>query len=206
MRMGRPLCWPRSQKWPYFSYPHATLSVELVVRLEQTPVKVCCDVGTLQMVGSVYPACAYSPFRLVVEQARAEGLPVRGFGAEIAGIASSEVGRTVVLSATSHERQREGHRDCVGSSSSHVAWCYHGRADIPRIARGRASKHGVSKRPSAPVLSRRSGCEGRRRRAGRQRACGMPGNSQNQRRIPRGSSRLNDAENAYFEHALRTRF
>ena len=21
MRMGRPLCWPRSQKWPYFSYP-----------------------------------------------------------------------------------------------------------------------------------------------------------------------------------------
>ena len=20
MRMGRPLCWPRSQKWPYFSY------------------------------------------------------------------------------------------------------------------------------------------------------------------------------------------
>ena len=22
MRMGRPLCWPRSQKWPYFSYPH----------------------------------------------------------------------------------------------------------------------------------------------------------------------------------------
>lgn len=62
----------------------ATLSVELIVRLEQTPVKVCCDVGTLQMVGSVYPACAYSPFRLVVEQARAEGLPVRGFGAEIA--------------------------------------------------------------------------------------------------------------------------
>ena len=21
MRMGRPVCWPRSQKWPYFSYP-----------------------------------------------------------------------------------------------------------------------------------------------------------------------------------------
>ena len=62
----------------------ATLSVELVVRLEQTPVKVCCDVGTLQMVGSVYPACAYSPFRLVVEQARAEGLPLRGFATEIA--------------------------------------------------------------------------------------------------------------------------
>ena len=24
MRMGRPLCWPRSQKWPYFSYPRKT--------------------------------------------------------------------------------------------------------------------------------------------------------------------------------------
>ena len=22
MRMGRPVCWPRSQKWPCFSYPY----------------------------------------------------------------------------------------------------------------------------------------------------------------------------------------
>jgi hypothetical protein len=32
MRMGRLLCWPRSQKWPYFSYPLARwLASELAV-------------------------------------------------------------------------------------------------------------------------------------------------------------------------------
>ena len=30
MRMGRPVCWPRSQKWPYFSYPRLG-RVELLV-------------------------------------------------------------------------------------------------------------------------------------------------------------------------------
>ena len=29
MRMGRPLCWPRSQKWPYFSYPPTAPSAVL---------------------------------------------------------------------------------------------------------------------------------------------------------------------------------
>ena len=31
--MGRPLCWPRSQKWPYFSYP--LLQHRLAVEIEE---------------------------------------------------------------------------------------------------------------------------------------------------------------------------
>lgn len=61
----------------------AALPVELVVHLEQAPVQLCCDPGTTQLIGAAYPACAYSPFRVIVEEARAEGLAPLGFATEV---------------------------------------------------------------------------------------------------------------------------
>jgi hypothetical protein len=60
----------------------ATLSVEIVGRLEQVPMRVCCGVSTTSMVKGARAPCSYAPFRFVVEEARADGLPVRGFAKE----------------------------------------------------------------------------------------------------------------------------
>ena len=60
----------------------ATLAVEIVGRLEQVPTKVCCGMSTSAMVKGARAPCSYAPFRFVVEEARAEGLPVRGFAKE----------------------------------------------------------------------------------------------------------------------------
>jgi hypothetical protein len=61
----------------------AELSVELVVRVEQEDVNLCCDIGTRALIGSAWPACRYRPWRVVVEEARAEGLPALGFATPV---------------------------------------------------------------------------------------------------------------------------
>ncbi len=60
----------------------ATLPVEVIGHLEQVPTTICCGVSTTSMVKGARASCSYAPFRFVVEEARAEGLPVRGFASE----------------------------------------------------------------------------------------------------------------------------
>jgi hypothetical protein len=56
--------------------------VEIIGRLEQVPTRICCGMSTSTMVKGARAPCSYAPFRLVVEEARAEGLPTRGFARE----------------------------------------------------------------------------------------------------------------------------
>lgn len=60
----------------------ADVPVELIGHLVQTPVTICCGPTTTTMVKNAYAGCSYAPFRFVVDEARAEGLPTRGFATE----------------------------------------------------------------------------------------------------------------------------
>lgn len=57
--------------------------VELIVRLEQSSVNLCCGVTTRTLIEGARAPCAYSPWRVVVDEARAEGLPTLGFATEV---------------------------------------------------------------------------------------------------------------------------
>jgi hypothetical protein len=61
----------------------AELPVELVVRLEQSTVNLCCGVTTRTLIEGARAPCTYSPWRVVVEEARAEGLSTIGFATEV---------------------------------------------------------------------------------------------------------------------------
>ena len=61
----------------------AELSVDLVVRVEQEDVNLCCDIGIRALLHDAWPACRYRPWRVVVEEARAEGLPTLGFATPV---------------------------------------------------------------------------------------------------------------------------
>ena len=60
----------------------ATVAVEVIGHLEQVPTTICCGISTTSMVKGARASCNYAPFRFVVEEARAEGLPARGFTSE----------------------------------------------------------------------------------------------------------------------------
>lgn len=60
----------------------ATIPVDVIGHLEQVPTTICCGTTTTSMVRGARASCSYAPFRFVVEEARAEGLPTRGFTTE----------------------------------------------------------------------------------------------------------------------------
>ena len=63
MRMGRPLCWPRSQKWPYFSYPRPTVVVTSASTSAFELAHVGCTIvliGTADNQRGIYDAFAQS--------------------------------------------------------------------------------------------------------------------------------------------------
>lgn len=58
-------------------------AIELVVRLEQHRVDLCCAPSVRALIESARAPCSYSPWRVVVEEARAEGLPTIGFATDV---------------------------------------------------------------------------------------------------------------------------
>jgi hypothetical protein len=70
MRTGRPLCWPRSQKWPYFSYPQYKNVSDAIAGNYLNALT--ADVGTLSQIpgGLSFAAVGYNliPIRSVESQ------------------------------------------------------------------------------------------------------------------------------------------
>jgi hypothetical protein len=58
-------------------------SVELVIRLEQHAVDLCCAPSVRALIESARAPCSYSPWQVVVEEARAAGLPTLGFASDV---------------------------------------------------------------------------------------------------------------------------